>query len=58
MGDDLIINEVPGVQQLVDVARAENKPVIGVMEVPPHKVDKYGTLPEGSAVTAYMKLPI
>ena len=44
VGDDLIINEVPGVQQLVDVARAENKPVIGVMEVPPHKVDKYGII--------------
>ncbi len=44
VGDDLIINDVPGVQQLVDVARAGKKPVIGVMEVPPHKVDKYGII--------------
>ncbi len=44
VGDDLIINDVPGVQQLVDVARTEKKPVIGVMEVPPHKVDKYGII--------------
>ena len=44
VGDDLIINDVPGVQQLVDVARAEGKPVIGVMEVPHHKVDKYGII--------------
>ena len=44
VGDDLIINEVPGVQQLVDVARAENKPVIGVMEVPWEKVSRYGII--------------
>lgn len=42
VGDDLIFDDVPGIRQLMKVAEAENKPVIGVMEVPPDKVNKYG----------------
>ena len=44
VGDDLMFGGVPGVRQLVDVAMAENLPVIGVMEVPQDKVDKYGII--------------
>ena len=42
VGDDLIFGDVPGVRQRMKVAEAEDKPVIGVMEVPPDKVNKYG----------------
>ncbi|MDO4839706.1 MAG: UTP--glucose-1-phosphate uridylyltransferase GalU [Desulfovibrionaceae bacterium] len=42
VGDDLIFGGTPGIQQLVDVAMSENKPVVGVMEVPWANVDKYG----------------
>jgi len=44
VGDDLMFGGVPGVRQLIDVAMAENMPVIGVMEVPRDKVDKYGII--------------
>lgn len=42
VGDDLMFGGVPGVKQLIDVAMAEKMPVIGVMEVPQDKVDRYG----------------
>jgi len=44
VGDDLMFGGVPGIRQLMDVAMAENVPVIGVMEVPQDKVDKYGII--------------
>lgn len=44
VGDDLMFGGVPGVKQLVDVAMAENMPVIGVMEVPQDKVSRYGII--------------
>jgi UTP--glucose-1-phosphate uridylyltransferase len=44
VGDDLMFGGVPGVRQLIEVAMAENLPVIGVMEVPREKVDKYGII--------------
>ncbi|MDR2696156.1 MAG: UTP--glucose-1-phosphate uridylyltransferase, partial [Deltaproteobacteria bacterium] len=44
VGDDLMFGGVPGVRQLIDVAMAEDMPVIGVMEVPRDKVDKYGII--------------
>ena len=44
VGDDLMFGGVPGVRQLIDVAISENMPVIGVMEVPQDKVDKYGII--------------
>lgn len=42
VGDDLMFGGVPGVKQLIDVAMAEKMPVIGVMEVPQDKVNRYG----------------
>ncbi len=44
VGDDLMFGTTPGVQQLIDVAMAENMPVIGVMEVPMDKVERYGII--------------
>ncbi len=44
VGDDLMFGETPGIQQLIDVAMAENMPVIGVMEVPHDKVNRYGII--------------
>lgn len=44
VGDDVLFGAVPGVRQLIDVAVAENMPVIGVMEVPPEKVSHYGII--------------
>jgi len=44
VGDDLMFGGVPGVRQLIDVAMAEDTPVIGVMAVPQDKVDKYGII--------------
>ncbi len=42
VGDDMIFGEDPGVAQLLKVAKKYNKAVVGVMEVPPHTVNKYG----------------
>ncbi len=44
VGDDLMFGMNPGVGQLLDVARAERLPVIGVMEVPQERVDRYGII--------------
>ena len=44
VGDDVLFGAEPGVRQLIDVAVAENMPVIGVMEVPPEKVSRYGII--------------
>lgn len=44
VGDDLMFGGKPGIEQLIEVAMAENMPVIGVMEVPWEKVDRYGII--------------
>ena len=44
VGDDLMFGMKPGIQQLLDVANAENMAVVGVIEVPEHKVDRYGII--------------
>ncbi len=44
VGDDLMFGMVPGIQQLLDVAKAENMAVVGVIEVPENKVDRYGII--------------
>lgn len=44
VGDDLMFGMEPGIKQLVDVAKAEKLPVIGVVEVPPDKVSRYGII--------------
>ncbi len=50
VGDDLMFGGTPGVQQLIDVAMAEKMSVIGVMEVPQEKVDRYGII-DGTEVS-------
>lgn len=42
VGDDLMIGQGAGLPQLIKVAEAEKKSVIGVMEVPADKVNRYG----------------
>ncbi len=42
VGDDLMFGMEPGIRQLMDVAAAERLPVVGVMEVEPDKVSRYG----------------
>ena len=44
VGDDLMFGGVPGIGQLIEVYHNEKKPVVGVMEVPWDKVDKYGII--------------
>lgn len=44
VGDDLMFGGIPGIGQLIEVAMAENMPVVGVMEVPWEKVSKYGII--------------
>ncbi|MCK9239875.1 UTP--glucose-1-phosphate uridylyltransferase GalU [Desulfocurvus sp.] len=44
VGDDLMFGMEPGIKQLVDVARAEGLSVVGVVEVPRNKVDRYGII--------------
>lgn len=43
LGDDIVINEKPAIQQLMDVSLVnDGAPVIGVMEVPKAETNKYG----------------
>ncbi len=42
VGDDILLGKDCGLKELSDVAEKENKPVIGVMEVDPSMVCKYG----------------
>lgn len=44
VGDDLMFGMTPGIQQLMDVAKSERLPVIGVMEVPQERVNRYGII--------------
>lgn len=44
VGDDLMFGMKPGIQQLLDVAKTENMAVVGVIEVPANKVDRYGII--------------
>ncbi|MEW5773471.1 MAG: UTP--glucose-1-phosphate uridylyltransferase GalU [Thermodesulfobacteriota bacterium] len=44
VGDDLMFGMEPGIKQLVDVAQAERLPVVGVVEVPTDKVNRYGII--------------
>jgi UTP--glucose-1-phosphate uridylyltransferase len=44
VGDDLMFGAEPGIRQLIEVARTENMPVVGVMEVPQAKVSNYGII--------------
>ena len=42
VGDDLILGEDAGLPQLIRIAEQEKKSVVGVMEVPADKVNRYG----------------
>ena len=44
VGDDMMFGPEPGIKQLLDVAKDEKLSVIGVMEVPPDKVSRYGII--------------
>ncbi|WP_461209260.1 UTP--glucose-1-phosphate uridylyltransferase GalU [Desulfocurvus sp. DL9XJH121] len=44
VGDDLMFGMDPGIRQLVEVAKAERLAVVGVVEVPKNKVDRYGII--------------
>ncbi|EGJ51570.1 UTP--glucose-1-phosphate uridylyltransferase GalU [Desulfocurvibacter africanus] len=44
VGDDLIFGAEPGIKQVLEAARSENMAVVGVMEVPPEKVSRYGII--------------
>lgn len=44
VGDDLMFGMEPGIKQLLDVAKAERLSVVGVVEVPRNKVDRYGII--------------
>ena len=44
VGDDLMFGGVPGIKQLIDIAMDEKTSVIGVMEVPQDKVNRYGII--------------
>ncbi|MDK2915181.1 MAG: UTP--glucose-phosphate uridylyltransferase [Thermococcaceae archaeon] len=42
LGDDIIVSEKPGIQQLIEVANKYSSPVIGVEKVPWEIVNRYG----------------
>ncbi len=44
VGDDLLFSRDSAIQQLVDVARTENMPVVGVVEVPNSRTSQYGII--------------
>ncbi len=44
VGDDLMFAVEPGIKQLMDVARSERLPVVGVVEVPKDKTPNYGII--------------
>jgi UTP--glucose-1-phosphate uridylyltransferase len=44
LGDDLMFGRDTGIGELIKAAKSENKAVVGVIEVPKHKVSKYGVI--------------
>lgn len=44
VGDELMFGMEPGIKQLMNVAQSEKLPVVGVVEVPPEKVNRYGII--------------
>ncbi|MBQ4133643.1 MAG: UTP--glucose-1-phosphate uridylyltransferase GalU [Desulfovibrionaceae bacterium] len=42
LGDDMIIGQDAGIVQLIEAAQKYGLPAVGVMEVPPDKVSRYG----------------
>lgn len=46
--DDIIVGDIPCMQQLIEIARQEQAAVIGVIEVPLHEISAYGSIKIGS----------
>jgi UTP--glucose-1-phosphate uridylyltransferase len=44
LGDDLMFGMNPGINQLIEVAKSERKPVVGVVEVAQEDVKNYGII--------------
>ncbi len=44
LADDLVFGQDAGIKQLLDIARKEEKAVVGVIEVPENRVHKYGII--------------
>jgi UTP--glucose-1-phosphate uridylyltransferase len=44
LGDDLMFGMNPGINQLVEIAKSERKPVVGVVEVAQDEVKNYGII--------------
>lgn len=44
LGDDLIVSESPGLDQLIKIFNEEQRTVIGVQSVPVDKVNRYGVI--------------
>lgn len=44
VGDDLMFSRSPAIRQLMEVAKTEHMPVVGVVEVPRDRVSKYGII--------------
>ncbi|MFW5730807.1 MAG: UTP--glucose-1-phosphate uridylyltransferase GalU [Desulfonatronovibrionaceae bacterium] len=44
VGDDLMFSRKPAIKQLMEVAKTEHMPVVGVVEVPEERVSKYGII--------------
>lgn len=44
VGDDLMFGENAGMDRIIQIAREQNKPVIGVREVPEDKINRYGII--------------
>ncbi len=51
VGDDLMFGQKAGIEQLIEIAKREKLPVIGVMEVPKERVSSYGIV-SGEEVSA------
>jgi UTP--glucose-1-phosphate uridylyltransferase len=47
LGDDVMVSEKPAIRQLMEVYEKYEKPVIGVLQVDPSQVDKYGIVSPG-----------
>jgi UTP--glucose-1-phosphate uridylyltransferase len=44
VGDDLMFSRSPAIKQLLEVAKTEHMPVVGVVEVPKERVSRYGII--------------
>lgn len=49
LGDDVMVSEKPAIRQLMEVYEQYEKPVIGVLQVDPSQVDKYGIISPGAS---------